>query len=308
MKTWNDMNLPCQLGIGTWAWGDKQVWGYGKGYSDYDLKEAFELSVSSGITFFDTAELYGFGKSESLIGRFIREQKAAVIIATKFMPVPWRLRRHDLITALEHSLSRLGLKSVDLYQIHWPLHLRSWNTWMDGLAEAVEQGLTRAVGVSNYNVDQMKRAYDRLASHGIPLLSNQVEFSLLHRSPETNGLLKTCNELGIKLIAYSPLAMGVLTGKYTSAHKLTRYRGIRFNRFLPRIEELTNLMKEIGQGHGGKSPSQVALNWTICKGTFPIPGAKNANQAKENAGAQGWNLTNDEITTIEQAADRIQKR
>jgi aryl-alcohol dehydrogenase-like predicted oxidoreductase len=308
MKSWDDLNIPCQLGIGTWAWGDKRVWGYGKAYSDEDLREAFTSSVSSGITFFDTAEMYGFGKSEQLIGRFAREQQTSVRVATKFMPLPWRLQRRDLIKALEHSLNRLGLKSVDLYQIHWPLHLRSLNTWMDGLAEAVEKGLTRAVGVSNYSVDQMKRAHERLASRGIPLLSNQVEYSLLHRSPESNGLLKACNEFGVKLIAYSPLAMGVLTGKYTATHLLTSYRGIRFNRYLAGIEALTNLLTEIGQGHGGKSPSQVALNWTICKGTFPIPGAKNAHQAKGNAGAQGWSLSADEIVAIEQSADKVHNR
>jgi aryl-alcohol dehydrogenase-like predicted oxidoreductase len=308
MKSWDDMNLPCQLGIGTWAWGDKRVWGYGKAYSDEDLREAFTSSISSGITFFDTAEMYGFGKSEQLIGRFAREQQTSVRVATKFMPVPWRLQRRDLIKALEHSLNRLGVNSVDLYQIHWPLHLRSLNTWMDGLAEAVEKGLTRAVGVSNYSVDQMKRAHERLASRGIPLLSNQVEYSLLHRAPDTSGLLKTCNELGVKLIAYSPLAMGVLTGKYTATHLLTGYRGIRFNRYLAGIEALTNLLRDIGQGHGGKSPSQVALNWTICRETFPIPGAKNAHQAKENAGAQGWRLSADEIVAMEQAALKVHQR
>jgi aryl-alcohol dehydrogenase-like predicted oxidoreductase len=119
--------------------------------------------------------------------------------------------------------------------------------------------------------------------------------------------LQTCKELGIKLIAYSPLAMGALTGKYNSVHKLSRYRGIRFNRYLSKIEDLINLLREIGQSHGNKLPSQVALNWTICKGTFPIPGAKNAFQAKENAGAQGWSLTIDEIRAIEQIAERIQE-
>ena len=300
------MNLPCQLGIGTWAWGDKRVWGYGKGYSDSDLREAFQSSISAGITLFDTAEMYGFGKSERLIGQFIDEQKVKVFIATKFAPVPWRLRRHDLTTALKKSLNRLGLKSVDLYQIHWPLHLRSLNTWMDALAETVQQGLTRGVGVSNYSADQMKRAHDRLASHGVSLLSNQVEFSLLHRTPETNGVLKACNDLGIKLISYSPLAMGVLTGKYSTTHRLTGCRGIRFNRFLSKIQELTDLLNKIGSSHDGKSPSQVALNWTICKGSFPIPGAKNSSQARENAGAQGWSLSDDEILSIERAADNIQ--
>ena len=176
---------------------------------------------------------------------------------------------------------------------------------MDGLAEAVERGLTRFVGVSNYSADQMKRAYDRLGSHGIPLLSNQVEYSLLHRNPETNGVLKACEDLGVKLIAYSPLAMGVLTGKYSSNHTLNGYCGIRFNRYLSGIGQLTGTLREIGQAHNGKSPSQVALNWCICKGTFPIPGAKNAAQANENAGGQHWNLTVDEIAAIERAAEAV---
>jgi aryl-alcohol dehydrogenase-like predicted oxidoreductase len=305
MKTWNDFDLKCELGTGTWAWGDKQVWGYGKDYSDSDVKKAFDASIAAGINCFDTAEMYGYGRSERLIGQFVADSKVSAVILTKFMPLPWRLRRHDLINALKRSLRRLNADSVGLYQIHWPLPLRSIDTWMDALADAVEQGLTRGVGVSNYGASQMRRAYERLSQRGVPLLSNQVEYSLLHRSPETDGVMKACNELGVKLIAYSPMAMGVLSGKYSSKHRLGGYRGMRFNRHLSRIQNLVGLLREIGQAHGAKSPSQVALNWTICKGTFPIPGAKNANQAKENAGAQGWRLTLDEITTVEHAAETL---
>lgn len=305
MKTWNDLGIAGELGVGTWAWGDKSVWGYGKNYSEDDLRQAFTTTISSGINLLDTAEMYGYGLSEKMIGKFMQEQKATPLIATKFMPVPWRLRRRDLINALQRSIKRLGVDSVLLYQIHWPLHVRSLNAWMDALSEAVERGLTQAVGVSNYSAAQMRRAHERLAKHGIPLISNQVEYSLIHRAPEKNDVLKACNELGIKLIAYSPIGMGVLTGKYTADKMLPGYRGIRFNRYLARVEQLTMLMKEIGQGHGAKTPSQVALNWTICKGTFPIPGAKNSGQAIENAGAQGWKLTQDEITAIERAADAV---
>ncbi len=305
MDAWEEMHFGCQLGTGTWAWGDKQVWGYGKGYSDADIKEAFETSNASGVPFFDTAEVYGFGRSETFIGK-LREGKR-ITVATKFMPFPWRLRRSDMIGALKRSLKRLGASSVELYQIHWPIPVRSINAWMDAFAEAVKEGLTRSVGVSNFSADQMKRAHERLARHNIPLLSNQVEFSLLHRKPDKDGVRQTCKELGVKLIAYSPLAMGVLTGKYSSSHKLSGYRGIRFNRYLSHIENLASLLREIGQGHGGKSPSQVSLNWCICKDTFPIPGAKNANQARENTGGQGWKLTNDELQAIERAADAIHR-
>jgi aryl-alcohol dehydrogenase-like predicted oxidoreductase len=307
MKSWNDLILKCELGTGTWAWGDKQIWGYGKEYADSDVRKAFDASIAAGINCFDTAEMYGYGRSEELIGHFVAETKAPVVILTKFMPLPWRLRRQNLINALKQSLRRLGVGSVSLYQIHWPLQFRSINTWMDALADAVDEGLTQGVGVSNYNADQMKRAYERLSQRGVPLLSNQVEYSLLHRLPETNGVMKACNELDVKLIAYSPLAMGVLTGKYSSDHRLGGYRGLRFNRYLSRIQELTGLLEEIGQAHGGKSSSQVALNWTIGKGTFPIPGAKNANQAMGNAGAQGWKLTSEEITAVERAAETFRR-
>ncbi|HTP13600.1 MAG TPA: aldo/keto reductase [Bacteroidota bacterium] len=305
MQTWNDFHLKCELGTGTWAWGDKQIWGYGKDYADSDVRKAFDASIASGINCFDTAEMYGFGRSEKLIGHFVAESKAPVVVLTKFMPLPWRVRKGDLLRALRHSLQRLDFPTVSLYQIHWPLRFRSIGTWMDALADAVDQGLTRGVGVSNYGADQLKRAHEHLTRRGVPLLSNQVEYSLLDRSPEWNGVKKACEELGIKLIAYSPLAMGVLTGKYTADHRLGGYRGLRFNRYLSRIQNLTGLLREVGQAHGNKSPSQVALNWTICKGTFPIPGAKNASQASENAGAQGWKLTTDEILSLEHAAGSL---
>ena len=305
MKTWNDIGHKSAMGVGTWAWGDKSVWGYGKEYTESDVRSAFDTSVAAGMDFFDTAEIYGSGTSEILLGQFIKSASHPVFIATKFMPFPWRLSRKELTDALKRSLGRLGVACVDLYQIHWPLHLRSLETWMDTMADAVEQGLTKTVGVSNYSSDQMKRAHEVLARRNIPLVSNQVEYSLLHRKPERNGLLKTCNELGIKLIAYSPLAMGVLADKYSANRKMTGYRGIRYNRLLPRIQILNGLLREIGQSHGGKSPSQVALNWTICKGTFPIPGAKNAQQAVENAGALGWSLTREEVIAVEAAAEKV---
>ncbi len=295
------------LGIGTWAWGDKLVWGYGKGYSDADLEEAFRVSVERGITFFDTAEIYGWGKSEELLGKFVRNNGAPVVIATKFFPYPWRVRKAALRRALEGSLRRLGVDRVDLYQIHWPFPPRSVETWMDALADAVEAGLVRAVGVSNYNVEQTRRAHEALARRGIPLASNQVQYSLIHRDPETSGLLDLCRELNITLIAYSPLGMGALTGKYTPDNPPSGARGRRYTRdFLARLQSLIALMREIGEGHGGKTPAQVALNWVMCKGAVPIVGAKNRRQAEENAGALGWRLTSEEVAALDRAAAQVE--
>jgi len=291
-----------ELGVGTWAWGDALVWGYGSSYGEADAQAAFDASLAAGVRFFDTAESYGRGQSERLVGRFVRNAGEAVIVATKFMPFPWRLRQDDLLKALRASLRRLGMERVDLYQIHWPFPPVPVETWAGALAEAVEAGLARAVGVSNYNPDQMRRAYDVLARRGVPLASNQVEFSLLRRGPERNGLLALCRELNVTLIAYSPLAQGLLTGKYTPETPPPGVRRVLYRGALAKTQSLVGLLREIGQAYGGKTPAQVALNWTICKGALPIPGAKNARQAEQNAGALGWRLTEAEVAALDAAS------
>lgn len=289
------------LGIGTWAWGDRLFWGFGLGYGEADVQAAFQVSLAAGINFFDTAEAYGRGRSERLLGRFIRAADQSVVVATKFMPYPWRLRQGDLLRALQKSLDRLGLDQVDLYQIHWPFPFRSIETWMAGLADAVEAGLVRAVGVSNYNVEQMRRAHAALARRGVPLVSNQIEYSLLKRDPERNGLLDACRELDVTLIAYSPLAQGLLTGKYTPYDRPSGVRRFRYDRQrLTQAQPLVALLWQLGEAHGGKTPAQVALNWVICKGAVPIPGAKNAGQAQENVGALGWHLTDGQVAALDE--------
>jgi aryl-alcohol dehydrogenase-like predicted oxidoreductase len=166
--------------------------------------------------------------------------------------------------------------------------------------------LVRAVGVSNYNEEQMRTTNAVLAKRGVPLASNQVPYNLLDRKVERNGLLKACEELNIGLIAYSPIAQGVLTGKYTPDRNLPGVRGRRYPRvLLERVQPLLQRMREIGQQHHGKTPSQVALNWLIGKGVFPIPGAKNARQAQENAGALGWRLSETEVAELERMSDQV---
>jgi len=290
------------LGVGTWAWGDTLFWEYGKSHTEATVREAFTACLESGIRLFDTAETYGWGKSERLLGQFIRESGQQGVVATKFMPFPWRLRSSALLKALKKSLERLGLPQVDLYQIHWPFPLRATG-WAAALADAIEAGLAREVGVSNYNLSQTRRAFEILAKHGIHLASNQVEYSLIKRNIERNGLLDLCRELNIRVIAYSPLGQGLLSGRYTPENPPSdRIRSLRYRTQLVKIQPLIRLMREIGEAHGGKTPAQVALNWTICKGTLPIPGAKNANQARQNAGAVGWSLTTDEVARLDELA------
>ena len=291
------------IGTGAWSWGDWLFWGFGKEYRDEDIAEAFSASLQAGINFFDTAESYGRGRSEIFLGQFVKEASEPVVVATKFMPYPWRLWKGQLIQALKASLKRLGMPCVDLYQVHWPFPPIPVETWAEGLADAVETGLARAVGVSNYNEEQMRRAYSTLNARGVHLTSNQVEFHLLKRKVELNGLLKACQELGVALIAYSPLAQGILTGKYTSDNPPPGMRGRRYSRdYLERIQPLLHLMQEIGESHEEKSPAQVAINWCICKGAVPIPGAKTSRQASENAGGFGWRLEADEMAALDKTS------
>jgi len=295
----------AEMGLGAWAWGDRAFWNYGHGYTDEDIYAAFQTTLAGGVNLVDTAEIYGSGRSERLLGQFIKKTEIPVLVATKYFPM--RLTRKSVIRALHNSLERLGLEKVDLYQLHWPSPITSIETHVEGLALVAKAGLTRTVGVSNYDKNQMQRAYTVLAKYNIPLASNQVEYHLLDRHVEKNGLLDRCKEMDVRLIAYSPLAMGMLTGKYTPENPPPGVRGRKYAAILPKLPNLIALMMEIGRGHGEKTPGQVALNWVTRKGALPIPGAKTASQAGQNLGALGWKLTDDEVKALDEASDQFSK-
>jgi len=303
-----DIPFP-DLGLGTWAWGDRSTWGmngYDQSYDFATIEAAYRASVRAGVTLLDTAEMYGDGESERIIGRLLREDPAnrdRIVVATKFMPFPWRTPfAGALMSALRASLERLGMPWVHLYQIHGAISLRSARTEAAALAEAFRAGLVKAVGVSNYSERELRGMHAALAVHGVPLATNQVEYSLLRTMPERDGLLRACAELGVTVLAYSPLGMGRLTGKYSAANPPPGKRN--FSAFpMSEVDPVVAELRRLGERHGGKSPSQVALNWIICKGAVPIPGAKNAAQAEQNAGALGWRLTPDEVAAL----DRLSK-
>lgn len=296
-----------EMGLGAWQWGDKIVWGYGQTHTDKEIRESFDISLSLGVRFVDTAEVYGSGYSERLLGQFLKETDQPVLVATKYFPWPWRLTKNSIPQAMKASLERLGLDSVDLYQVHWYSPLMSPERMMEGMAECVKRGWTRTVGVSNFGEKHMLRAYTTLGRYGIPLASNQVHYSLLNREVEKNGTLARCKELGIRLIAYSPLEKGLLTGKYSSQNPPPGLRGSQYAELLKKLPPVTKLLQEIGLNHGDKTPSQVALNWLICKGALPIPGAKNVRQAELNAGGAGWRLTDEEVSKLDEATDNIRE-
>ncbi|MEA5079961.1 MAG: aldo/keto reductase [Anaerolineaceae bacterium] len=305
----NKIFKDVELGIGTWAWGDRLVWNFGQGYSDQDIEETFQISIDNGIRFFDTAEIYGQGRSEQFLGRLLKNCPVPVVLATKFMPYPWRLSPSALPKALKASLARLDLPKVQLYQMHMPIGLLPIKTWINQMAEVYDAGLIEAVGVSNYDLNQTLETEKVLQARGIPLAANQLEYHLLERRIEKNGLMEHCKEAGIKIIAYSPLAMGILSGKYGPENPPSGVRGVQYNKeFLTRIQPLIRAIKKIGLNHDGKTAAQVAINWVICKGALPIPGAKNAGQIEQNVGSTGWKLTEEEVALLDELSDSVTKK
>lgn len=289
-----------RLGVGTWAWGDRRVWGFEGEYGRPEVEQAFWASLEAGLTLFDTAEVYGFGTSERILGELVRQSQRSLSIATKY--APFRPGSRPLLRALDGSLARLGLPQVDLYQIHFPPLFTRLEGLLDVLAEAALSGKAKAVGVSNFNARQMRIAQEVLSRRGVALTSNQVEYSLLDRTPEADGVLRACRELGVTLIAYSPLAMGWLSGKYDPGEKrlprrLHRYLGAHGPE---RLAATLQLLREIAS-RLDRTPSQVALNWLLQQpGVIVIPGAKNAQQAADNAAALGWELPPEDVRALDQ--------
>ena len=295
------------LAVGAWSWGDRRYWGYEDSFGPRDVVDAFAASADAGLDLFDTAEVYGDGESEKILGWLVRKRGGTLAVATKFALLPGRDAR-ALPRALDASLRRLGLPRVDLYQIHWPDRAQaSVGALMDGLADAVAAGKVRAVGVSNFSATEMREAHAALARRGVPLASNQVRYNLLHRAPEVDGVLDACRELGVTLLAYSPLAQGILTGKYGPGRTPDGPRAGHAEFAagnLAAAKPLIELLAEIGEAHDGARPEQVALAWLLAKGVVPIAGAKTGDQARVNAGALAIELSDDEVAVLDRASER----
>ena len=270
------------IGVGT------NRWSYGA--NDSPVFETYQALIGAGGGFIDTAEVYGFGKSERLIGDCIRKDGRPVFVASKFAPFVARTSPRHLMAALDASLGRLGLASLDLYYVHFPFPFADLGGFADGLAEAVKSGKTRHVGVSNFSADQMRRVADRLARVGIPLAANEVHYSLAHRNPETNGVLDACRELDVALVAYFPLASGRLAAPPADGRP-------------DKLDAVRRVLAEIAQAHQS-TPSQAALNWLLARDphVIPIPGASKAHHAKANLATLGWRLTDEEFAALDAAS------
>lgn len=303
------LTLPS-IGLGAWAWGDTLFWQYDSKKDD-ELQSVFDYAVSKGVNFFDTAEVYGLGRSEKLLGEFAARNPAAsdIQVATKFAALPWRTKPGDVLEAAKRSSERLG-RPIDLYQIHFP---NAWanEAYWDGLADAYDAGLVKAVGVSNYGVEAMRACHAKLKERGIPLSSNQIQLSLVYPYALSNGLIDACKELNVGILAYSPLGLGVLTGKFSLPDQLPEgpRRGLA-EKYLkdPNFISLLDTMKDVGKSKfpgADASPAQIALAWCIAKGTCPIPGARNLKQVESNIAAAEIKLSSEEVARLDSAMAKV---
>ena len=281
------------IGLGTWQFGSME-WGYGSRYASADAAEIVHRALDLGVNLIDTAEIYGQGRSERIVGEAIKDRRDQVFLATKLFPVGVP---PQVASRARASARRLGVDRMDLYQMHWPSPLFPPRATMPRLKQLVDSGLIGHVGVSNYSLRQWQEAEDAL---GAPVLSNQVLFSLVHRAP-VKDLVPWAQKQGRIVIAYSPLGQGLLSGKYQDAAP-SNFRRFRTN-FRPagraRAAPLVSALREIASRHGA-TPAQVALAWLIRKpNVVAIPGASSVNQVEENVAAADLDLTGDEAARLD---------
>jgi len=295
------------LGVGCWAWGDSRYWHYGEDHGPRDVVDAFDACVTAGLDLFDTAEAYGAGRGEKLLGWLARKSGRDLVVATKYAPIARRGGPAAIAKGLAGSLKRTGLPRIDLYQLHWADRDEApIRETMNTFADAVESGQVRAVGVSNFRAGEMREAHAALARRAVPLATNQVHYSLLHRSPEVDGVLDTCRELGVTLLAYSPLEQGLLSGKYNAEIRPAGPRS-EATWFSPdnvaAAQPVVATLREIAALHGVDAAA-VALAWLLARpGVVPLAGAKTGEQATRNAKALEVSLGEAEMAALDRLTE-----
>ncbi len=292
-----------KIGLGTWQYGT-EGWGFGADFTEQEALATVDKALEIGINLLDTAEVYGDGRSEEIVGKALAEHRGEVILATKVLPR--HLRPRDLVRACEESLKRLKIDQIDLYQIHAAEPYVPLAESMDVLAKLVDRGVIRYVGVSNFSVPLLRAAEEAFSGR---IISNQVRYNLLQRDIEAE-VLPYCREHSITVIAYSPLAQGLVTGKYDRDHlpadKIRQRNPLFREENLVQVFPVIDLLRHIGNEHGA-TPAQVALRWVTAQdGVIAIPGAKRPEQVEENAGALDWSLSMDELARLDTASTDLE--
>jgi len=274
------LSVPA-LGVGTNRWD-------ASGHGQARLRGTFTAALDAGMGFFDTAEVYNAGRSERALGEAARAAGRPVVLASKFAPLPYRVTAAQFAFALDKTLERLGRDSLDLYYLHFPYSPLGVGTWMRAMARAVKAQKIRAVGISNCTAAHMRKAAGVLARHGIPLAANQVQYSLLHRKPETDGVLDACRRMDVALVAYRPIGGGAISVGSPGSRPA-----------------LADTLREVAAARGATAV-QVALAWLLKRDdhVIAIPGATRPEHVQENSGALSLELSDDEFAAIDRASAR----
>ena len=296
-------NRLSAIGLGTWQFGSKD-WGYGSHYADSEAGRILQRALDLGVNVIDTAEVYGRGNSERIVGRALGDRRKEAFIATKVLPIAPTagfVESHG-----RKSRERIGVDIIDLYQIHWPNPVVPISQQMEGMRRLQRAGVITEVGVSNFSLARWRAAE---AALGSPVLSNQVQYSLVARKPDAD-LVPYAQANDRLVIAYSPLGMGMLSGRYDSAHPPSGSARLNNPLFLPetldRAQPLIDAVRAVANAHDA-TPAQVALAWVISHdNVIAIPGASSVEQLETNVAAADLELTIDEIAALTRASDAFE--
>lgn len=299
------MTSRSRVALGTWSWGAGAAGGdqvFGNHKTVDELEAVFDAAMDAGLNIWDTATVYGMGASEDILGTFVRKvDRKSIVLSTKFTPQIAGMYGNSMEAMLDASLKRLGTDYVDLYWIHNPED--GVERWTADLVPLLKSGKVRSVGVSNHNLEQIKRANEILGQQGEHLSAVQNHYSLLYRSSEDGGILDWCRQNGVDFFAYMTLEQGALSGKYSTQNPLpaNSQRGQTYNPLMPRIDHLVAAMEPIAQAHG-VHVAQIPVAWAIAKGTTPIIGVTSPAQVADAAAAASCVLSESEMATLEAAA------
>ena len=298
--TLND-NLP-KIALGAWAWGNDGT--FGNEHKIEDLKPIYDKSMELGLNLWDTAYVYGMGKSEEVLGEFLKtSNREDFVISTKFTPQLAEMFEANEVTSMyENSAKILGVEDIDIFWIHNPVGAPDWTK---KLGETAKEHDIKMIGVSNHNLAEIKEANEILKEAGLKLGAVQNHYSLLNRSSEDSGILEYCKENDIIFFSYMVLEQGALSGKYDNAHPFPEGsdRANAYGESLAEIEELNKAIADIAENHNAKV-AQLPIAWAIAKGTLPIVGATKVHHVEDAADAVNIELSDDEIKTMEELADK----
>ena len=291
-----------KIALGAWAWGNDGT--FGNEHKSEDLKPIYDKAMEVGLNLWDTAYVYGMGKSEEVLGEFLRtSDRNDYVISTKFTPQLAEMFEANEVTSMyENSTAILGVDEIDIFWIHNPVGAPGWT---EKLVETAKNHDIKMIGVSNHNLAEIKEANEILKEAGLKLGAVQNHYSLLNRSSEDSGILEYCKENDIIFFSYMVLEQGALSGKYDTKNPFPEGsdRANAYGGSLAEIEELNNAIAEIAEAHDAKV-AQLPIAWAIAKGTLPIIGATKVHHVEDAADAVNIELSDDEIKTMEELADK----